>query len=124
MNIRYTFRHLDKSEYIQNFAKEHVEKILTRCQRDPNVTADVKLEMENSPKQSGKDVFLCEIRLRLRRHSVVIRKRTTNMYEAISIATERLAQAIERTKGRVRAQRRKKSYLRDQLFFPTPVLTP
>ncbi len=64
MKIQYVFRHLDQSEFIKKFAQEHVERLLSRHSKTPNIQGIVKLEMENSPQHPGKDVYKCEILLK------------------------------------------------------------
>ena len=107
MRLQYVFRHLDQSEFIKNFAQDHIEKILTRYERDPGVNGTVKMEMENSPQQPGKDVYVCEIRLHTPHHgNLIIKKRTGNMYEAIAEACDKLSMAMSKMKGRFKARRR------------------
>ena len=109
MRIQYVFRHLDQSDFVKAYAKEHVEKILTKHQKDPNINAVIKLEMENSPQHPGKDSYKCEIRVQSPRHgNLIISKTKSNMYEAISEASERLSQLFNKIKGKISARRRKR----------------
>lgn len=123
MKIQYVFRHLDQSEFIKSFAQDHIEKVLTRHQYHPDLQGTVKLEMENSPQHAGKDSFCCEIRVRSPRHGMlVIKKRTANMYEAITAASDRLVNALERVKGRFRASRRRlRTPMPELALSPIPI---
>ncbi|MEZ4815321.1 MAG: ribosome-associated translation inhibitor RaiA [Bdellovibrionota bacterium] len=108
MKIQYVFRHLDQSEFIKNFAKEHIERLLTRHSRTPNIEGTVKLEMENSPQHPGKDIYKCEIVLKSPHHGrMIVKKRTGNMYEAISEAADKLSISLEKVKGRFKSRRRR-----------------
>jgi ribosomal subunit interface protein len=123
MKIDYVFRHLDQSDFVRNFAQEHIEKILSRHQRDPNVMGVVKMEMENSPQHPGKNLYSCEIRVSSPVGSLIVKKRTSNMYEAIAEASSRLSKSLEKVKGRYKARRRRRYYIaEDELgFAPMPV---
>ena len=108
MRIQYIFRHLDQSEFVKKFAQDHVERLLSKYKGTPNLNGIVKLEMENSPQQSGKDVFSCEILLSSPQHGkLIVKKRTANMYEAIAEATDKLAYAMEKVKGRFLSKRKR-----------------
>ncbi len=108
MRINYVFRHLDKSDFIKAFAQGHIEKALNRLNTpNDNLNGIVKLEMENSPQQPGKDVYSCEIHVNSKRHgNLIIKKRTSNMYAAISDATDRLTLLLSKIKGKYKARRR------------------
>lgn len=126
MRIQYVFRHLDQSEFIQNFAKEHIERLLSRHSNTPNLEGIVKLEMENSPQHPGKDVFRCEILLKSPHHgNLIVKKRTSNMYEAIVEATDKLSLALEKVKGRFKAKRRRNEVdkVQAQLAYSFPIIT-
>lgn len=123
MKIQYVFRHLDKSEFIKKFAQEHIERLLSKHSNTPNLAGIVKLEMENSPQHPGKDVFKCEILLKSPRHgSLIVKKRTGNMYEAIVEATDKLSLAMEKVKGRFKARRRKNAIEKTQLNYVFPLM--
>lgn len=108
MRIQYIFRHLDQSEFLKKFAQDHIERLLSRYKGTPNINSVIKLEMENSPEQPGKDVFSCEILLSSPQlGKLIVKKRTANMYEAIAEATDKLSMSMEKVKGRFLSKRRK-----------------
>ncbi len=118
MKIQYVFRHLDQSEFIKKFAQEHIERLLARHTNTPNVHGIVKLEMENSPQHPGKDVFKCEILLQSPYHGkMIVKKRTSNMYEAITDATDKLSLVLSKVKGRFKSRRRKNTVDKTRLAF-------
>lgn len=118
MKIQYVFRHLDQSEFIKKFAKEHIERLLARHTNTPNVHGIVKLEMENSPQQPGKDVYKCEILLQSPHHGkMIVKKRTGNMYEAITEATDKLSLVLSKVKGRFKSRRRKNGVDKTRIAF-------
>lgn len=123
MRIQYVFRHLDQSEFIKKFAQEHIERLLSRHSKNPNLGGVVKLEMENSPQHPGKDVFKCEILLKSPRHgNLIVKKRNGNMYEAIIEATDKLSVALEKVKGRFKSRRKKNKLDKVAIAYSLPLL--
>lgn len=96
-NTQYVYAHLQPTESIQNFAKERIESVLDKFRAYKIFSSRVRLEMKNSPQQAGQDAFSCEVVVKVQRFPmVVIKKTSANLYESISMVSDKLLNLLSR----------------------------
>ncbi len=96
-NIQYVYSHLQKTDSIQGFAQERIESVLEKFRAYKIFSSRVRMEMKNSPEHAGKDEYSCEVFVKVQRFpTVVIKKTSANLYEAISLVSDRLLNLLSR----------------------------
>ena len=96
------FVHLDKTEALENFAHQKIDPVLEKYLGEDEISHYVRLKMENPPRQSGVEVFHCEIDVQNKRlgRALHIHESAMNMYQAIAEASHRLKNVLMRYKNR------------------------
>ena len=97
MKIAFTFRNIDSSEALKNYASSKLSK-LQRYMRAP-LDVDVTLSTERHLHQ-------VEIVLRSDGHTYVATQQTEDMYASLDLVTDTIDQQIRRTKGAEQDRRR------------------
>jgi putative sigma-54 modulation protein len=97
MRIAFTFRHLDSSDSLKNYASEKLSK-LQKYLRAP-LDADVTLSME-------RHVHQVEVLLRCDGHSYVATQQSDDMYASIDLVVDTIESQVRRTKGAEQDRRR------------------
>ncbi len=97
MRIAFTFRNIDSSDSIKNYASEKLSK-LQKFMRAP-LDLDVTLSMERHFHQ-------VEVVLRSDGHTYIATEQTEDMYASIDKVTDCLDQQVRRSKGAEHDRRR------------------
>ena len=97
MRIAFTFRHLESSDSIKDYATEKLSK-LQKYMRTP-LDADVTLSLERHLHQ-------VEVRLRGDGHSYVATEESEDMYGSIDMVVDTVDRQIRRAKGHEQDRRR------------------
>lgn len=105
--IRIVFKNLHKSE----LAREAVEaKLEEAMDRFPDLRASrvvVTLSMDNSPRQTGADVFRVLMRVENGKYKgVIIEKSAPNLYVALGDISEHLLERLNRLGDKIRVKAR------------------
>jgi putative sigma-54 modulation protein len=90
MRIAFTFRHLDSSDAIKNYASEKLSKV-QKYLRAP-LDAEVTLSLERHYHQ-------VEIVLRSDGHTYVATQQSEDMYASIDLVTDTIESQVRRLKG-------------------------
>jgi putative sigma-54 modulation protein len=97
MRIAFTFRNIDSSDSLKNYASEKLSK-LQKFMRAP-LDLDVTYSMERHLHQ-------VEVVLRSDGHTYIATEQTEDMYASIDKATDCLDQQVRRSKGAEHDRRR------------------
>jgi ribosome-associated translation inhibitor RaiA len=121
--IRVTFKNLEASELAKDAAIERIETIVEKFEHLKTSRIQVTLEMENSPDQSGPDLFNVKVQVHGGRYKGVrIEKSATNLYVALADVVEHFLEVLNRFSDRVRVKERQKARrFSSKLLSPTPI---
>lgn len=104
------FKNLEKSEIVRQAVEERVEALVIKF---PDLQAgriQVTLEMENSPRQAGLDVF--KVRLHVlngRYRGASVEKANSNFYVALAEVVDHMLERFNRFGDRARVKERNKA---------------
>lgn len=106
--IHVKFKNLEKSELATSIAKERIADAVTRFPKGHARSVVVTLGMENSPKQSGPDLFT--VRTEIiggRYHGIIFEKEAPDLYLALAAVADGLLERFNRFSDRLRTKSRK-----------------
>lgn len=109
MNINIHFRHMERSDALENLVTNKVTRALEHCLHRPDANIDVWLISERNLTNRGTGWFICEIEVRYpprKRH--FIRKEGDDMHIAIQDAADAVRTLIDE-EGKKENQIRKHS---------------
>jgi ribosome-associated translation inhibitor RaiA len=108
--IRVRFKNLDCSELAREAAVERIEPIIEKFEHLRESHIHVTLEMENSPAQSGPDLFKVKVQINGGRYQGVrIVKSAANLYVALAEVVEHMLEALNRSSDKLRVKDRAKA---------------
>lgn len=106
--IRITFCNLERSELAKEVISDRLTDAKERFPRLLHHRFDVKLSMENSPDQSGPDLFGVKLSISGPIFGgLVLEKRAANLYLAASLLQEALLEALNRASDKPRVKDRR-----------------
>jgi ribosomal subunit interface protein len=106
--LRVVFAGLDKTQAIEDFIKDKFGKILEDFSGIKDVSGTVCVAMENSPQKAGRDSFRCKIAIRgIDSSQVILEKSGLNLYQVISLVSDKLEWKMRRVKSRMSKSRRR-----------------
>lgn len=108
--IQVKFKNLEKSE----MARETVqERMATLTEKFPDLNdskMQITLEMENSPKQAGPDLFKVKLHVaRGRYDGITVEKSDSNLYVSLAEVVDHMLEVLNRFGDRARVKERKKA---------------
>ena len=107
--IQVKFKNMKKSELAVGIVKARILEAVTRFPKGGARSVIVTLEMENSPKQAGPDLY--KVRTEIiggRYHGLILEKDGPNLYKALADVNDRLLERLNRVSDRLRTKDRKK----------------
>ena len=106
------FKNLEKSELAKQISLERLETVFNKFpDLEPN-NITLTLAMDNSPKQSGQDVFRLKFVISKGKYKgIIIEKSSSNLYLALAQLVEHLLEAINRYGDKARIIRLKQKRL-------------
>jgi len=110
--IRITFKNLERSELAREAVEERLQQVIERFPELSQSRIQVSLCMDNSPQQSGPDLFRVKVRIEKGKFDgVILEKSASNLYLALAQVSEylleRLNRAGDKVRVKVRTQERK-----------------
>ena len=108
--IQIKFKNLDKSELAREAVHERVGALVAKFDDLQHSRIVVTLEMENSPIQSGPDLFTVKLRVSNGRYSgVTVTKSDANLYKALADMVDHMLEKLNRTGDKERVKERAKA---------------
>jgi ribosome-associated translation inhibitor RaiA len=106
--INIKFKSLEKSELAHQAVAERIDALVEKFPDLNESKIQVTLEMENSPTQSGPDLFKVKLRvLGGRYNSIIVTKAHSNLYVALAEVVDHMLETLNRFGDRVRVKERK-----------------
>ncbi len=106
--IQVVFKNLFKSEFAREMALDRMNRVVERFPELEKSKINVTLSMENSPIQSGPDLFTARVRFNGGRfNSVTLEKSASSLYEALNDMTHHLLERLNRHGDRKRVKIRR-----------------
>ncbi len=102
------FKNLEASELARDAARERVQAMIEKFPDLSNARIRVTLEMKNSPKHPGPDLFAVKFHATGGKYKeVTVEKSSPNLYSALADVVDHLLEVLNRTgdRSRVRALR-------------------
>ncbi|NBV51657.1 hypothetical protein EBR78_10635 [bacterium] len=115
--IQITFKNLERSELAQEAVQDRLHEALERFPDLSQAKLLVTLAMENSPRQTGPDLFRVKLRVSGGKyHGVILEKEASSLYAALADVNEHLLERLNRfgDKFRVKARTRERKLLISQ----------
>ncbi len=95
--IQVKFKNLDKSEMAREAVTGRIEALVDKFDDLSESKIQVTLEMENSPTQSGPDLFKVKLHVfRGRYDGITVQKSGSNLYRALAEVDEHMLEALNR----------------------------
>lgn len=110
--VKVVFKNLNKSDIAEDIVSSKIEAVLNTFPEFKTSTATAILEMDNSRMQAGPDHFNIKLILKNNRYlpPIVFQHDASNVYQALSILTDRLFEvlhrAVDKRRHAIRASRR------------------
>ena len=106
--VHVKFKNMEKSDIAKKIVSERIAESVGRFPKNHARTVIVTLEMENSPKQAGRDLF--KVRTEIlggRYHGVILEKAGSDLYQALAEVNDGLLERLNRASDRLRTKSRK-----------------
>ena len=110
--VKITFKNLERSELAKEAVEERFKEVVDRFPDLSQSNIHVTLSMENSPRQSGPDLFRVKTRIEKNKyHGVILEKKSSSLYTALADVAEHLLERLNRfgDKKRVKARRQERT---------------
>lgn len=108
--IQIKFKNLEKSELAREAAYERIESLVEKFSDLNESKIQVTLEMENSPKQAGPDLFKVKLHvMRGRYDGITVEKADSNLYVALAEVVDHMLEVLNRYGDKSRVTQRKKA---------------
>lgn len=108
--IQVKFKNLDKSEMAREAVFDRIEALTEKFPDLSNAKIHVTLEMENSPTQTGPDLFKVKVHvLRGRYDGVTVEKSDSNLYVALAEVVDHMLEKLNRFGDKARVKERNKA---------------
>ena len=105
--IQVKFKNLERSEMAREAAQDRIEALIVKFPDLSKSKIQVTLEMENSPTQTGPDVFKVKLRISGARYDgVTVEKADSNLYVALADVIEHMLENLNRFGDRARVKQR------------------
>ena len=119
--IQIKFKNLQKSEFITQAIKDRLSLIVEKFPGLVGKNISATVEMHNSPKQAGPDLYSMQVYIRSGRYrNLTIRKSANNIYVALAEVVEHLLETLNRAGDRRRVKQRVQAYRWKRHFKITP----
>ncbi len=108
--INIVFKNLEKSELASEVVRERLGIIIEKFPDLQNSRIDVTLEMQNSPHQTGPDLFVVNTQLNSGRYrGIRVKKSAPSLYVALADVVEHMLELLNRFGDRARVKERNKA---------------
>ncbi len=108
--IRLQFKNIEKSDFVRDLVLERLEALLVKLPDLSKGRLNLTLEMENSPRQAGKDQFKVKIHVLSGRYrGLTVTKRESHLYIALADVIDHLLECLNRYGDRVRMKQRRQA---------------
>lgn len=108
--IQIIFKNLEKSELAREVVHERVNPLVEKFEQLKDSKITVTLEMENSPFQSGPDLFKVKLHIANGKFKgVTITKSDSNLYKALAEIVDHLLEKLNRTGDKERVKKRNRA---------------
>lgn len=105
--VTITFKNLETSQLAKDAVHEKMEHVLDQFPELSRSKCFVTLEMENSPRQSGPDVFKTKLRVQGGKFDgLILEKQALSLYIALADLSEHLLERLNRMGDKVRVKAR------------------
>lgn len=105
--IQVKFKNLEKSELAKHLTEERIEAVISKFTDLSESKIIVTLDMQNSPLQSGPDVFNINLQILNGKYKGVrVTKTNINLYKALADLTDHLLEKLNRTSDKKRVKSR------------------
>jgi ribosomal subunit interface protein len=105
--IHIKFKNLDKSEMAREAVHDRLASLVEKFPDLSESKIQVTLEVENSPKQSGPDVFKVKLFIsRGRYDGITVEKSHTNIYVALADIVDHMLERLNRSGDKTRVKER------------------
>lgn len=105
--IQVKFKNLEKSEMAREAAQDRIEALIVKFPDLSKSKIQVTLEMENSPTQTGPDLFKVKLHVSGARYDgVTVEKADSNLYVALADVIEHMLENLNRFGDRARVKQR------------------
>lgn len=106
--IQVKFKNLDKSEMAREAAHDRIEALTEKFDDLRESKIQITLEMENSPAQSGPDLFKVKFHVSQGRYNgITVEKSNSNLYVALAEVADHMLEVLNRFGDRARVKERK-----------------
>lgn len=108
--IQIKFKNLEKSELAREAAQERIESLVEKFSDLNESKIQVTLEMENSPKQAGPDLFKVKLHVQRGRYDgITVEKADSNLYVALAEVVDHMLEVLNRYGDKSRVTQRRKA---------------
>lgn len=105
--IQVKFKNLEKSEMAREAAQDRIEALIVKFPDLSKSKIQVTLEMENSPIQTGPDLFKVKLHISGARYDgVTVEKEDSNLYVALADVIEHMLENLNRFGDKARVKER------------------
>lgn len=105
--IKVVFKNLEKSELAREVVQERVDSIVEKFEKLKDGRIQVTLEMQNSPSQSGPDLFKVKLQVSgSRYHGLRVEKSATSLYVALADMVDHMLELLNRFSDKIRVKER------------------
>jgi len=105
--VRVIFKAFDRSQLAQEAVETKIEEVATRFPDLQKSKISVSLGMENSPRQTGRDVFTVKVRVETGKYrGVILEKSAPNLYVALGDVAEHMLERLNRYSDKIRVKAR------------------
>lgn len=108
--IQVKFKNLEKSEVVQEAVCDRIETLRDKFPDLDKSKIQITLEMENSPHQSGPDLFKVKLHIvRGRYDGITVEKADANLYLALAEVADHMLEKLNRFGDRSRVKQRNRA---------------
>lgn len=105
--VKVVFHNLEKSNLVRGVVTDLVESTLSKFPRTERAHVDIFVSMENSPVHAGPDQFSVKLVMSQKgMKPIILTKSAENLYQAASLVSDRLLEALHRAFEKRRERRR------------------
>jgi hypothetical protein len=109
MKIQVVFQNLKKSEFVKSLVLDRVQSVLEKFPQNRRGKAVVYVSMENSPRQSGPDVFGVKVFLKNSvARSFILSKKAASLFQATAEVADGLLENMHRQHDKMQRRERDK----------------
>ncbi|MFM8314686.1 MAG: HPF/RaiA family ribosome-associated protein [Deltaproteobacteria bacterium] len=106
--MKIVFKNLERSELAKELVQERLEASFQRFPDLKTQNVAITLDMENSPQQSGPDVFSVKLHVSGGRYQgITLEKKAPNLYQALADVNEHLLERLNRFGDKTRNKLRR-----------------